>query len=103
MKPPQHHRKRGWQPRLSRILDHMRVGTITDLEVAWMHQIVTGLQRQADVHRKDNELMLRVLAKERQEVWDLRDENARLRHHLDLRQRPAGYYTARGDCGETVT
>lgn len=36
--------------------------------------------------------MLRVLAKERRKVVALREENARLRRHLDLRQRPDSYY-----------
>ena len=104
--------------RLSRVLDHMRAGTTTDLEAAWMHQYVTDLQRQADIHRKDNELMLRVTNADRQRLWDLRDENARmkeenarLRQHLNLRPRPDDHdwlrdsvlRTRLGDRGETVT
>ena len=86
MKPPQHRRKRGQPVYLLDIIDRMREGITTHEDGDWMLQYVADLRRQADIHRKDNELMLRVLAKERQEVWDLRDENARLRHHLDLRQ-----------------
>jgi len=87
----------------------MHAGTTIDMEAAWMHQYVTSLQRQIDTYRKENDLMWRITNKDRQTLWDLRDENARvkdenarLRQNLDLRQGVDDYDWLR-DRGETVT
>ena len=76
MKPPQHRRKRGQPTYLLDVIDRMREGTTTWNDGDWMLRYISDLRRQAGVHRKDNELMLRVLSKERQELWDLRDKLA---------------------------
>ena len=90
MKPPQHHRKRGYRKTLASVLRHVEAGRCGYDDALWLYYHIADLRRQADIHRKDNELMLRVLAKERQEVWDLRDENARLRAVLETRQATVG-------------
>jgi len=89
---------------LDDVLARVRSGTTTVDDADWLHWHIIGLQSridcaegelkgvresvgtlkheledalaQANLHRKDNELMLRVLAKERQKVCDLRDKLA---------------------------
>ena len=73
--PPQHHRKRGYRKTLASVLRHVEAACGYD-DASWLYYHIAALRQQANLHRKDNELMLRVLAKERQKVCDLRDKLA---------------------------
>jgi len=105
---------------LSAVLDRVGGGMTTIGDAHWLHWHIIGLQSRLD--RAEGELKgmrehVDTLKRDR-DIWHtaacdcdvarerLIEENALLRRHLDLRQRPddySGLHVHRGDRGETVT